>query len=67
MIADPEIPRQQEDTPYRSLRCGACYWVLYDGRWCQNPDCIIHEPKGNVIRLSNKEAAARIRSKFESS
>ena len=47
---------------HRGSRCGECYWALYDGDWCQNPDCLM---KGqsvgeNQVRLSNWEAAVLI-------
>jgi hypothetical protein len=41
----------------RGIRCGVCYWALYDGWRCQNKDCACFgkEPPHN-IRLSNEEA-----------
>lgn len=47
---------------HRGVRCGICYWALYDGDWCQNPNCIkygrsVHE---NRIYLTNDEAQVLI-------
>ena len=54
-LAEPEI--------YRGSRCGICYWALYDGDWCQNPDCSMrHKSVGeNRVRLTNAEAAILIK------
>lgn len=39
-------------------RCGKCYWALFDGAWCQNPDCPAGEVGqwSRIIGLSNAEA-----------
>jgi hypothetical protein len=39
-------------------RCGKCYWALYDGHWCQNPDCSAGEVDqwSRIVGLSNAEA-----------
>lgn len=39
-------------------RCGKCYWALYDGHWCQNPDCPAGEVDqwSRIVGLSNSEA-----------
>ena len=49
-------------------RCGACYWALYDGDYCQNPDC--RDPNARIwnriIGLSNGEAQILIKAKLDS-
>ena len=48
----------------RGIRCPKCYWALYDGTWCQNPEC---EDSGKdilePIRLSTWEAEVLIHAK----
>lgn len=43
---------------HRGARCGFCYWALYDGDWCQNPDCTMRGKSvgKSRIHLSNQEA-----------
>jgi hypothetical protein len=49
--------------PHRGVRCGLCYWALYDGTWCQNSSCKNHGKsvsgdvrKGGFVYLTNREA-----------
>jgi hypothetical protein len=52
------------DQPYRGSRCGVCYWSLYDGDWCQNPQCAMSGKSvdENRVRLTNEEARLLIES-----
>jgi hypothetical protein len=45
-------------SPVPGSRCGFCYWALYDGDWCQNPDCKMHGKSvgENRVHLKNEEA-----------
>ena len=47
----------------RGLRCGVCYWALYDGDWCQNPKCAMYgkSVNKNRIYLTNREARILIK------
>jgi len=52
----------------RGARCGFCYWALYDGDWCQNPDCVKHGQsikRQNIILLTTYEAYILINSEKE--
>lgn len=42
---------------HRAVRCGYCYWCLYDGDYCQNPACKMYgkAPEGNRVYLTNEE------------
>jgi len=60
---EPKVDSQLGCSPRRGSRCGLCYWALYDGTWCQNPDCqhsgleVDRDPNGGeIIYLSNDEA-----------
>jgi hypothetical protein len=48
---------------HRGLRCGLCYWALYDGDWCQNSDCKLHgQSVGDErVRLTTQEALVLIK------
>ena len=50
---------------YKSPRCGVCYWALYDGDWCQNPECKMYgkSVNENRIYLTNGEAQVLIDAK----
>jgi hypothetical protein len=50
---------------HRGLRCGLCYWALYDGRWCQNRECVNFGKSmvKNRVELSNEEAMVMIQAK----
>jgi len=51
---------------HRGIRCGDCYWALYDGHWCQNPDCIYYRKSTKtIIYLSNEEAAILLKEKLQ--
>jgi len=51
----------RDDGSYKSLRCPECFWVLFDGNYCQNKDCDLYTFKcKNPIRLTNEEAIALI-------
>jgi hypothetical protein len=49
----------------RGIRCGFCYWALYDGDWCQNPDCKTYGQRmwGNTVSLTTQEAMILINAK----
>jgi hypothetical protein len=49
-------------------RCGKCYWALYDGRRCQNPDCPAGEVDqwSRIVGLSNSEAQILIQANAKS-
>ena len=49
-------------------RCGKCYWALYDGHWCQNPDCSAGEVDqwSRIAGLSNAEAQILIQANAKS-
>jgi hypothetical protein len=53
---------------YRGLRCGECYWALYDGDWCMNNSCKLHgESVGdNRVHLNNEEAQILIQANLKS-
>ncbi len=51
-------------TPTRGSRCGLCYWALYDGETCTNPECIHHgKAPESVVHLTNEEALTLINAK----
>lgn len=48
-------------TPHRGVRCGLCYWALYDGHMCQNRECPAYGSSAeNLILLSYAEATVLI-------
>ena len=55
----------KEDAPHRGSRCGVCYWALYDGDRCQNPECAMHgkSVNENRVHLTNGEAQILIKAK----
>lgn len=51
-------------TDYASRRCPRCFWALYDGVYGQNPKCYCSGKRlRKVVRLTNDEAARKIREK----
>lgn len=51
---------------YRGVRCGLCYWALYDGDYCQNPRCPNRGKSitgDDRIKLTNEEAQILIQEK----
>lgn len=55
-----ELKERRSGVPYRASRCGACYHALYDGYFCQNPECAVTEAV-DVVRLTNMEAMILIK------
>lgn len=49
----------------RGNRCEKCFWALYDGDWCQNPDCEMGGKSVGEKRiyLSNEKALELIKKK----
>jgi len=63
-VKKPSTKNKKEELSYRGVRCGICYWALYDGDYCQNPKCKVYgkSVNENRIYLTNQEAFALIRS-----
>jgi len=53
----------QQPIPHRAARCRRCFWALYDGDWCQNPNCnMAGKSVGEArIHMSNDEAQEAIK------